>query len=231
MIRSFIETSLLDWDGKITSVLFFDRCNFRCPFCQNWELLLHPENFPAFAENEILERLKAKRDWIDGVVLTGGEPLLFFQTVFKLARKIKDMGFLLKIDTNGSFPERLLRLIEEGVIDYVAMDIKAPLDRYFDVTGKVSKLKIMEKIRRSIKLLLGGRLDYEFRTTCVPDFIDKDSIRKIGEEIRGAKAWFLQRFISANAYEERLRGREYPLEELKVLLDIARQYVPNSRLR
>ncbi|MEO0216566.1 MAG: anaerobic ribonucleoside-triphosphate reductase activating protein [candidate division WOR-3 bacterium] len=230
MIRAFIETSLIDWDGKLTSVLFFDRCNFRCPFCQNWELILHPENFPIFSENEILDKLKTKRNWIDGVVLTGGEPSLFFEDVFELAKKIKNLGLGVKLDTNGSFPERLLKLIKEKAIDYVAMDIKASLGHYSSAAG-VQDARIIEKVRMSIKLLLNGELDYEFRTTCVPGFIDKDALREIGEEIRGAKSWVLQRFISKNAHDERLRGKEYSLNELKELLDVARQYVSSAKLR
>lgn len=234
MIRAFIETSLIDWDGKITSVLFFDRCNFRCPFCQNWRLLTNPGKYPLYTIDEILKKISGKKNWIDGIVLTGGEPLLFFDEIIGIAKKIKKNNLPVKIDTNGSFPEELLSLVKSGLIDYVAMDIKAPLDQtYFIAIGKNPKTNpdLIEKIRKTIRILLESKLDYEFRTTCVPGLIDEIAIRKIGEEIKGAKKWALQRFIPFNAYKKEYRSKTFDDKELNEFLKIARSIIPDSKLR
>ncbi len=231
MIRALIETSLVDWDGKLTTVLFFDKCNFLCPFCQNWELILHSDKFPVIDWPTIEKKLKQKKGWIDGVVLTGGEPLMFKKDVFEITKKIKELGLLVKLDTNGSFPEILKSLFKEKLIDYVAMDIKAPLnnEEYAVAAGK--KIDI-EKIKESIKFLLSGEVNYEFRTTCVPGIINKESISKIGKSIKNAKAWILQQYVSDNAYKEAYRKLNPPSKkEVEQLLRIAQDFVPNTRVR
>jgi len=234
MIRAFIETSLIDWDGKITSVIFFDRCNFRCPFCQNWQLITNPKKYPEYNIDEILKKISQKKNWIDGIVLTGGEPLLFFDGIIEIAKKIKKNNLLIKLDTNGSFPEQLLSLMKFRLIDYVAMDIKAPLDQtYFIATGVNPKTNsdIIEKIRKTIKILIESNLDYEFRTTCVPGLIDEKAIKKIGEEIKGAKKWALQRFIPFTAYKKEYRNKTFDDNKLNELYKIACSIIPDSKLR
>ncbi len=234
MIRAFIETSLIDWDGKITSVIFFDRCNFRCPFCQNWQLITNPEKYPEYNIDEILKKISQKKNWIDGIVLTGGEPLLFFDDIIEIAKKIKKNNLLIKLDTNGSFPEQLLSLMKYKLIDYVAMDIKAPLDKiYFIATGVNPKTNsdIIEKIRKTIKILIESDFDYEFRTTCVPGLIDEEAIKKIGEEIKGAKKWALQRFIPFNAYKKEYRNKTFDDKRLNEFYRIACSIIPDSKLR
>ncbi len=231
MIRALIETSLIDWDGKITSVLFFDKCNFSCPFCQNWELIKNPEKFPIIDWSIIEKKLKAKKGWVDGVVLSGGEPLVNKNKVFTAARKIKEMDLLVKIDTHGAFPKTLEDLISSQLVDYVAMDIKAPLDeRYYVATGKKVNLK---KIKESIALLMLSRVDYEFRTTCVPGIIDEAAIKAIGKEIKGAKKWALQAFVPQNARQEEYRKplmKDY-VSVMRKLAGIAKEYVENVVLR
>lgn len=234
MIRAFIETSLIDWDGKITSVLFFDRCNFRCPFCQNWRLLTNPEKFPEYNVDEIIKKISRKGNWIDGIVLTGGEPLIFFDDLVDITKKIKNYGLLVKLDTNGSLPEDLQTLINLGIVDYVAMDIKAPLnDTYFIAAGKNpdSNPELIRNIRKSIKILIESKIDYEFRTTCVPGLIDEKALIKIGKEIKGAKKWVLQRFIPYNAYRKEYRDRSLDDRELNELLKTALSVIPGSKLR
>ncbi len=234
MIRAFIETSLIDWDGKITSVLFFDKCNFRCPFCQNWRLITNPEKFPEYNIDEIFKKIMQKKNWIDGIVLTGGEPLIFFDDIIEIAKKIKKNNLLVKLDTNGSFPEQLEHLIKLNLIDYVAMDIKAPfVQKYFIAIGKSPKanLEVIERVKKTIKILKESNLDYEFRTTCVPGLIDEMAIRKIGEEIKGAKKWALQRFIPFNAYKKSYRSKTFDEKQLNELLRIAQSIIPNSKLR
>ena len=231
MIRALIETSLVDWDGKISTVLFFDACNFRCPFCQNWELICSPENFPVIEWHTIKEKLKKKHGWIDGVVLTGGEPLTSGKEVFELSERIKNLGIAVKLDTNGAYPVIMKELIDAQLIDYVAMDVKAPFDeRYATATGKKVNL---DTITESITTLMSGCIEYEFRTTCVPGIIDNQSITQIGGAIKGARMWALQAYVPENAYKEAYR-KELPekyMQQLDEYLTIARQYVTKVVLR
>ena len=230
MIRAMIETSLIDWDGKLTTVLFFDKCNFMCPFCQNWELILHPENFLVIQWLDIEKVLRAKKGWIDGVVLTGGEPLVYKEEVSDAARKTKALGLLVKLDTNGAYPGTLQKLIAEKLIDYVALDIKAPLNKTYAIAaGKEVNIK---NIARSIEILKEDDVDYEFRTTCVPGIIDSTAIESIGEVIQGGKQWVLQQYVPENAYKEEYRTmKKIPESDLQKLLDIAGRYVVNTKLR
>jgi pyruvate formate lyase activating enzyme len=225
-----IETSLIDWDGKLTTVLFFDKCNFMCPFCHNWELILHPENFPVIQWQNIEKVLRSKKDWIDGVVLTGGEPLVHREEVFDVARKIKALGMLVKLDTNGAYPDVLREMISENLVDYVALDIKAPLDKtYAKAAGKEINIK---SIAESIEILKKSNVHYEFRTTCVPSIIDNTAIESIGKVIQNARQWVLQQYVPENAYQEEYRTmHQVPEPDLQKLLHIARRYVANTKLR
>jgi pyruvate formate lyase activating enzyme len=230
MIRVIIETSLIDWDGKLTTVLFFDKCNFMCPFCQNWDLLLHPEKYPPIKWHDVEIILHAKKKWIDGVVLTGGEPLVDKTEVFGIANRIKKLGLLVKLDTNGAYPDVLEALIESNRVDYVAMDIKAPMDeRYSKAAGKSIDI---HQIKRSINILMKGTVDYEFRTTCVPGIVSEDAIADMGGAIRGAKRWILQQYMPENAYLEEYRNMVQSTEsEKSKLLTIAAEFVRETKWR
>lgn len=231
MIRAIIETSLIDWDGMITTVLFFDACNFRCPFCHNWELITKPKNYPAIPWENIKKKLQKKDGWVDGVVLTGGEPLMHEQEAIDICIKIHDLGIKVKVDTNGAFPAVLQRLVDQQSIDYIAMDVKAPLDeRYAYATGGIPDLR---DIQKSIELIMHSSIDYEFRTTCVPGIIDEPAIHDIGKVIKGAKKWVLQAHVPDNAYNPACRtplSTDYP-KFLQNLLAIAKKYVPQAILR
>lgn len=230
MIRSMIETSLVDWDGKLTTVLFFDKCNFMCPFCQNWELLLHPERFPPIDWSQIKKTLLPKKSWIDGVVLTGGEPLVYETEIFDICRKITNLEFLVKIDTNGAYPGTLQELIGKDLVDYVAMDIKAPLDdRYDQAAGTKVDL---QAIKRSVQILKDAKIDYEFRTTCVPGIINEQTIAEIGEQIKEAKRWFLQQYVPVNAYKKEYRDlHAIPSPITNKLLRIAEKFAAEVKWR
>ena len=196
-IGSLIKTSLIDYPGKISSVVFFQGCNFRCGYCYNVDVVL-PEQFAnPIPPGKVFEFLESRKGLVDGVVLLGGEPLLQ-PDIDKFARKVKDMGFLVKLDTNGSKSEVMSKLIRRGLADYVAMDVKAPLDyeSYYRVT-KCSE-KDFEGVRRSIKSLLKGKVGYEFRTTVVPGVVTPDDALEIAGQIKGAKKYLLQGFF-ANA--------------------------------
>ena len=231
MIRAMIETSLIDWDGKLTTVLFFDKCNFMCPFCQNWELILHPDKHRVIDWPEIEKKLTAKLGWIDGVVLTGGEPLVYADEVAEIASRIKGLGFLVKLDTNGAYPDKLQSLIKQKLLDYVAMDIKAPLDEEYSVAA--GKRVSIKKIEGSIDILLKDNdIAYEFRTTCVPGLIDERAIKEIGRRIKGAEKWFLQQYVPKNAYKAEYRRLPRLTEkEIEKLLRAAGDYVANVKWR
>lgn len=220
---------MVDWDGKLATVLFFDRCNFSCPFCQNWGLMTRPEDYPVIDFEDVLRKLAARKDWIDGVVLTGGEPLLDPRELRPVIAEIRKLGFKIKIDTNGSTPGLLAQLLKDQIVDYVAMDVKASLD---DRYQKAAGVRVdPQKIRESIRILRSGEVDHEFRTTLVPEIIDDEALRKIGEELRGAKKWFLQVFVSENAPPGEFREKKFTPAEIDRFLAIAREYVPEAKLR
>ena len=176
------------------------------------------------------KKVETKKGWIDAVVLTGGEPLVFKKEVIELTKRIKGLGLLIKLDTNGSFPEILRTMLKENLIDYVAMDIKAPLDeRYFKAAGKMIDLG---KLKSSIEILRHGSVEYEFRTTCVPGIINKETIKTTGESIRGANRWVLQQYVPDNAYKEEYRKlKVFTKKEAEQFLKDARTYVSNTELR
>lgn len=229
MIRGRIDTSMVDWDGKLAMVLFFDRCNFRCPFCHNWGLMTRPDDYPAVDFEDVLQKLKIRKDWIDGVVLTGGEPLIDPKELKTVIDQIRKLGFKVKLDTNGSASDLLEQLLKDKLVDYVAMDIKAPLDIRYEKAAGVRMDPA--KIRASVRILLSGDVEFEFRTTLVPELIDEEALRKIGEAIRGAKKWFLQVFVAENAPPGEFREKKFTPAEIDRFLAIAREYIPNARLR
>jgi pyruvate formate lyase activating enzyme len=196
------KTSLIEWPNKISTVLFVGGCNFRCPFCYNRDLVLNYFKLPKISERKILDFLKSRKGLLDGVMITGGEPLAFIdrskKDLFDFIKKVKKIGFEVGIETNGSNPEVLEELINEKLIDYVAMDVKAPLK--FNSFKEISKyeelagVKVdLEKIKRSINLIKNSGLEYEFRTTVAP-LLSEEDILEIAKELRGVKKYVLQVF-------------------------------------
>jgi len=199
--------TLIDYPGKLACTVFCLGCNYRCPFCYNPELVLAGYISP---KSKVFQRtffnfLKERQGFLEGVVLCGGEPTIY-QDLPEFCKKIKDLGYLVKLDTNGSNPELLKQLIDNNLIDYIAMDIKAPREKYLDVIGVRGQLisgigqsqfwaqKIIENIDKSIDILKQGKVDYEFRTTMVPKFLTKKDILEIVHWIKPAKSYFLQNF-------------------------------------
>ncbi|MFQ6051041.1 MAG: anaerobic ribonucleoside-triphosphate reductase activating protein [Candidatus Hydrothermarchaeota archaeon] len=230
-IAGFIETSLVDWDGKISSVVFLSRCNFRCVFCHNHDLFSE-DGLESIGEDTILETLKRNKDWIDGLVISGGEPTLQGEALISFIRKIKEAGFLVKLDTNGTNPRLLKKLLDEKLIDYVAMDIKTSLSpkKYSKVTGKPDNL---ENIKESIKLLKNSDIDYEFRTTVVPTLTSKKDILNIAEFIKDCKRYVLQQYNPKNAFNPDFRSiKPYNEKTLSFLAKEANKFVKTDlRLR
>jgi pyruvate formate lyase activating enzyme len=202
-IKGFLETSFLDWPGKLCSVLFLPYCNFRCPYCHNHPLVFHPERYATISLKDILARLHSLKNWIDGVCLTGGEPTLHTDLPL-LIREIKRHKFLVKLDTNGSNPQMLENLIEGREIDFVSMDVKAPLDpfRYSRSAGIPIQLK---PILESLEILKGGKVDYEFRMTVVPGLHKEEDIRTLGDQLRVGRRFTLQNFNPENPLDPSLK--------------------------
>ncbi len=226
-IHGLQKMTLLDFPGKVACTVFLGGCDLRCPFCHNAELI--DGTAPAVMdEEELLAFLKKRQGLLEGVAVTGGEPLLRGTELVSLAEKIRDLGYPLKLDTNGTHPERLARLTEAGLVSYVAMDIKNSPDRY----AKTSGLEKMDlgPVRESVSLLMGGKTEYEFRTTTVAELHDEDSFRKIGEWLRGAKRYYLQKFTDRDTVP--FEGFHAPADgEMRRYLEIARKDVPAAELR
>ncbi len=186
--------SLIDYPGKTCAVIFTRGCNMRCPYCHNPELVWPQQYAPAIGLQEVLQFLETRIGRLEAVTGSGGEPTLQ-ENLANVAREIKRMGFALKLDTNGSFPQTLRGLIDDGLVDYVAMDIKAPLEKYAMVSGVDLPI---DPIKESVALLLEGRVDYEFRTTVDRTLLNESDLLEIGREIRGARRYYLQKL---NAYD------------------------------
>jgi pyruvate formate lyase activating enzyme len=229
MIRGITETSFLDWDGKIVMVLYTGKCNFKCPFCHNWELMEDPQRFPEKSWEDIKAFLTEHADFLDGVCITGGEPTLE-KDLEKWIRRIRKLGLGVKLDTNGSAPDALKDLMENGLLDMVAMDVKAPLDeRYKKACGSEVDLKSIE---RSINLIRDSGLEYEFRTTVVPTIHTKDDIVDIARALSGSEKFVLQQFNPENARDEEMRNvSPLPNEDIMEMANAAKEHVNEVRVR
>lgn len=229
MIVSGIQKlTLLDYPGKVACTIFTGGCNLRCPFCHNASLALPERERDEIGEDELFTFLKKRVNILDGVAVTGGEPLLHAELP-ELLKKIKDLGFSIKLDTNGSFPDKLSSVIEAGLVDRVAMDVKASAENYARVCG-IPGFDIAP-IRQSIELLLSGDIDYEFRTTLVKGLHLADDIHGIGKVISGAREYYLQGFKDSG---DLISGGElsaFSADEMRGLLEIAKLYVPSAALR
>ncbi|RLG68748.1 anaerobic ribonucleoside-triphosphate reductase activating protein [archaeon] len=234
-IKGFVPLSMVDWDGVLTSVVFLPGCNFRCPFCFNWKLSFHPHSIPSVPLERILEELREEAGFIEGVCITGGEPTLH-SDLAQLISEFRRLDLKIKLDTNGSNPEVLRRLIETSLIDYVAMDIKAPLtaSAYSTLTGMPPEKTtfILKNIKNSISILQSSNVPYEFRTTVIPGYIDESSLEEIGKAIKGAKKYVLQRFRPENAWRNQFRRlKSQSDEEMLRLLNVISPYVSEATWR
>lgn len=225
-IHGLQKLTLLDYPGVVACTVFLGGCDFRCPYCHNAELL-DPDFPPLMSDSELLAFLKKRQGLLDGVCVTGGEPLLHPELP-ELLRTIRALGYRIKLDTNGSQPARLCAIIDEGLVDYVAMDIKNSPERYGLTVGREDL--DLAPIRESVALLLEGRVDYEFRTTVVRELHDEDAIRAIADWIAGARRCFLQSFADRETVP--VGGLSAPtLDELKRFRDILRTRVSKTNLR
>lgn len=226
-IKGLEKFSPKDFPGYISSTVFLGGCNFRCPFCHNSDLVLRPEILPTFPLDYFLSFLDSRKGWLEGICISGGEPLLQddLETLLIL---IKDRNLLAKIDTNGSFPSRLEDLIQKRLIDHIAMDVKAPLKRYQEVTRAAVN---EEDIVRSVDIIKNSGLGYVFRTTLVPGLVGPEDIKKICQMLDGAKIFQLQQFVPLNTLDSHyLQKKPYRREEVQGLARIAEPYFSEVRI-
>ena len=239
--------SLLDYPEHLSAIVFTTGCNFRCQYCYNpmlvWpnevgkvENITSPESeevvekgHPQISENDLFDFLKKRVKKLDAVVITGGEPTLHSDLV-EFIEKIRALGFKIKLDTNGTNPQMVNSLLEKNLLDYIAMDIKSSMEKYDLVTGVQPDLN---EIQKSIKIIMESGVPYEFRTTMVPDLVDKEDIEKIGEIIKGAPKWYLQQFKQdVELVNSAFQGHAaYSDEELEEMVKIAQKYVEISAVR
>ncbi|MDI6751646.1 MAG: anaerobic ribonucleoside-triphosphate reductase activating protein [bacterium] len=218
--------SLIDYPDKLSCLLFLSGCNLACPFCQNPDLVNGEKN--GIDYTKAIEDIEKRKRFIDGVVITGGEPTIH-SDLHLLCKKIKEMGLAVKVDTNGYLLEPLKGLVSEGIVDYIALDIKASLSNYKKACGKEVG---GEKIRETIEFLKSSKIEYELRTTCVPTIIDEEEIEKIGREIQGARRWFLQQFQNKKTLDPNfMKIMPYCQEYLFGLKEIAKRYIEKIEIR
>jgi pyruvate formate lyase activating enzyme len=213
-IKGFLETSFLDWQGAISAVVFLPGCNFSCPYCHNHTLATDPDSLMTFPLEDVLGRLKPFVGWIDGVVVSGGEPTLH-PGLPELLAEFKQAGFGVKLDTNGYRPQVLAGLLERRLVDLVAMDVKAPLEEpaYARAAGRPVDVG---RVRASLELLRGGRVPYELRTTLWPGWHGQAELQTMAGQLAGAQAWTLQAVDPAAAWNPQALGdgRPYSARDL-----------------
>jgi len=227
-IRGWVKTSLIDFPGRIATVLFTSGCNFRCPYCQNSGLVLHPESLPEINPADIFQLLRRRRGLVDGVVITGGEPTLQ-RDLEDFLRKLKELDLATKLDTNGYRPEVLRELLERGLLDYVAMDIKAPPAKYSLAAGVPIDLR---RIEESIGLILSSGIEHEFRTTVVPGIVAPEDIEEMAKIIAGARKCVLQQFRPQGTLDPRFEEvAPYPAQTLQEMARTAGRWVEQTAVR
>ncbi len=226
-INGFQKLTVLDYPGKVACIIFTPGCNFRCPFCHNASLVTHIDKNTYIDVEEVLSYLKKRQGILDGVVITGGEPLLQ-DGIEEFIGKIKDLGYAVKLDTNGSFPDKLISLVDKGLVDYVAMDIKNSKAKYMTTIG-VNNID-MASIEKSVDFLLQDKVDYEFRTTIVDGFHTIDDIQDIVVWIKGAHKYFLQNFVDSGDLIESDLGA-VSVDMLKEMKKKATEIVPCVEIR
>lgn len=227
VIQGLQKLTLLDYPEKVACTIFTAGCNFRCPFCHNASLVVDTYKNQEISIQELFAFLEKRMGILDGVCVTGGEPLIQ-PDIEELLRRIKGMGYAVKLDTNGSFPDKLRRLVEEELVDYVAMDIKNSQESYGRTIG--IKDYDVRNIHKSVRYLLSDAVPYEFRTTVVREFHQRSDFESIGRWIKGARHYYLQQFVdSGDLIQKGLHG--YNSEIMEQALEIVKKYVKTAEIR
>jgi len=224
-LSGLVKTSLIDYPARVSCVVFTQGCNFRCGFCHNPDLI--PGGEGTLSEIEFFEFLEDRKGKLDGVVVTGGEPTIQADLSNFLAR-IKDHGFSIKLDTNGGNPDVLKRLIDSELIDFVAMDIKGPLEKY----SQICRFDNVDKIKESVEIILRSGIPHEFRTTVLPAYHEISDFEKIGELIKGAQRYAIQGFRDDVVFDKTLVGSgKFPADELEEIAEIMKKYISEVNIR
>ncbi|MBU2577525.1 anaerobic ribonucleoside-triphosphate reductase activating protein [Patescibacteria group bacterium] len=237
-IAGYLKTSLIEWPGLISSVVFTPGCNFRCPFCHNPELINLSGKSKLLKEEEIISDLEKRKQWVDAVAITGGEPTLQ-KDLPEFLKKLKKMGYQIMVETNGSKPEVLKTLFKESLVDFIGMDLKGNFEDYDKYAGiQDSKLEIRNlnsKLKNSIEEIIKSGLKYELRTTVVPGLHTKDNLIELAEDIReisGNCSWYLQQFRSTSCLNpEFTKLKPFSKEEMENFQKIFKKHFPQVFLR
>ena len=225
-IHGLQKMTLLDFPGCVSCTIFLGSCDFRCPFCHNFELIDGTMK-PTMVEDELITFLESRKGLLEGVAITGGEPLMH-KDLPRLIKRISDTGYRVKLDTNGYHPKLLKEILDSGFVEYVAMDIKNSPEKYALTCGVESV--DLDKIYESINILKTGKIEYEFRTTVVNELHSEEDFYKIGEMIKGAKRYFLQRFTDRDSVPYgNLTSPSF--EKMHKFAEISRKFVPKTELR
>ena len=230
-MKGFQGTSLLDFPGRVAALIFTGGCNLSCPFCHNGELVLHPDAYPTLPLDELLADLDQRGGFIDGVVISGGEPTIDTGLPAFLSR-LRDRRLQIKLDTNGLRPEVVAALLRDRLVDYVALDVKTTPQRYGELhDGPVALERLQETIGILKQAEVAGEVEVEFRTTCIPQLVGDPEIRTIGSLLTGARLWVLQQYRPEHAMQENWQASAYSPEQLRTLLTLAEPFVEQARLR
>lgn len=256
IIKGLQKTTLLDYPGHVAATIFLGGCNFRCPFCHNMDIVINKNDHDSIDEEEIISFLKKRSGVLEGVCVTGGEPTLYKDLPLFL-EKIKRLGYLIKLDTNGTNPDMVKKLTKDKLIDYVAMDIKASYDNYLKVSGVLESIKskksgientltedeinkgesslkiennLIDKIKESVEFLKSGAISHEFRTTIVAQYHDITEIKKIGEILKDEENYYLQSYKESEYVTDKTL-MPVSENELKQFVEILKDYVKNPQIR
>ena len=227
-IKGLQKMSLIDYPGKISAVVFLAKCNFRCPYCHNPELVVGFDRLPSIGQEELFKFLQEREKWIDGVVITGGEPCIQPELP-EFAKRIKGLGFLVKLDTNGSNPRMLESMVKGKLVDFISMDIKGPLAKY----REIARVDVNEKdIQKSVDIIRSSGLDYEFRTTAVPGIIGKKDIMEMGKWLKGSERYCIQQFRPLKTLDRKCQKvKPYTKEELDGFADSVKGFFKSVEVR
>ncbi len=221
-IRGLSKTSLVDYPGRVSAVVFTGGCNLRCGYCHNPDLAFNSDTLEKIDDDEVFSFLGRRRGLLDGVTVSGGEPALDRDLLSFLSR-IKSMGFLVKLDTNGFYPAVIEQCISENLVDYIAVDLKTSPEKYSSLTGTDADFS---KIVKTLDTIRGSGIDYEIRTTCVPGFVTVEDIKLIGEAVGDVQNWYLQQFVNVHRLidPETEKLSPYPVHYLELMRDEALKF-------
>ncbi len=227
-IKGIHKTSLVDYPGKICSIVFSGGCNLRCRYCHNPELARNSGEIAGISNDEVLDFVRKRKGLIDGVALSGGEPTMSTNLVSFL-RSLREMGLSTKIDTNGLNPAVIERLLSLNLLDYIAVDVKTSPQKYGSLTGDTNAFP---QVRRTIEVLKSAHVEFEIRTTCIPSYVTLDDLKSIGREIGPVPRYFLQQFVNSKTLDESLRSCvPYPVSTLREFQRYVRTFASICELR